>query len=140
MELPSLGDFYKKYKKEPEKSRAESFELGQGVGHELMTKLHLKGNDLDTLATLVNAYMGEVKSETTARVEGNKVVYRNRSFCPVMISARAFNQPWLWLDENYAWPFMEGLASVVNPNVKHQVPMVRAKGDLVCRHEWEISK
>jgi hypothetical protein len=140
MELPSWGDFYKKYKNEPEKSRGEAFKFGQKVGHELMTKLNLKGNDLDTLATLVNAYMGEVKSETTARVEGSKVVYRNRSFCPIMISARSFNQPWLWLDENAAWPFMEGLASAVNPNAKHQVPEVRARGDLVCRHEWEISK
>jgi len=140
MELPSLGDFYKKYKNEPEKSRAESFELGQGVGHELMTKLNLKGDDLDTLATVVNAFMGEVKCETTAKAEGSKVVYHNRSFCPTMVSARSFNQPWLWLDENFAWPFMEGLASAVNPNVKHQVPMARARGDLVCRHEWEISK
>ncbi len=140
IDLPSWGDFYRKYKNSPEKSRAESFELGQKVGRQLMAKLKLEGNDLATLARLVNAYMSEVKAETTAQVEGNKVVYYNRSFCPIMVSARSFNQPWLWLDENAAWPFMEGLASAVNPDVKHQVPRVRAKGDTVCRHEWEISQ
>ena len=140
MELPSWGEFYKAYKNEPGKCQANAFELGKKIGHELMTKLNLKGDDLDTLAAVVNAFMSEVKAETTAKVEGNKVVYRNRSFCPIMISARSFNQPWLWLDENAAWPMMEGLASAVNPNIKHKVPAARANGDLVCQHVWELTK
>lgn len=140
MELPSWGDFYKEYKNDPEKCRVKAFELGKTVGHDLMVKLNLKGDDLDTLAAIVNSFMSEVMAEATAKVEGDKVVYRNRSFCPIMISARSFNQPWLWLDENAAWPMMEGLASAVNPNVKHYVPNARAKGDLMCQHVWELTK
>jgi hypothetical protein len=140
MELPSWGDFYKKYKNDPGKSRAEAFELGKETGRALISKLGLEGDDLNTLAVVVNAFMGEVKAETTAKVDGDKVVWDNRSFCPIMVSARSFNQPWLWLDENAAWPFLEGLAVAVNPNAKHQVPAARAKGAPVCRHVWEINQ
>lgn len=138
MELPSWGDFYKKYRNEPDKCRTEAHELGMKVGRELMSKLNLSGDNLETMAAIANAFMSDIKAETTARVEENKVVWYNRSFCPVMISARSFNQPWLWLDENVAWPMMQGLATVVNPNIKHYVPSARAKGDLVCQHVWEL--
>lgn len=138
MELPSWGDFYKTYKNEPDKCRVEALELGKKVSLELMTKLNLSGDDLDTMAAVVNAFSGELKSEATAKVEDNKVIAYNRAFCPIMVSARSFNQPWLWLDENAAWPMMQGLASAVNPNIKHYVPEARVKGDLVCRHVWEL--
>ena len=140
MKLPSWGDFYKIYKNEPDKCRSEAIELGKNIGHELMAKLNLSGDDLETMAAVVNAFMSEIKAETTAKVEGNKVVCYNRSFCPIMISTRSFNQPWLWLDENAAWPMIQGLASAVNPNIKHYVPDARAKGDLVCKHIWELSE
>jgi len=140
IEFPSWGDFYRRFKNDPEKSRGAAFELGRRVGHALMAKLNLKGNDLDTVAMVINAFMREVKSETTAKVEGSKVIYRNRSFCQIMVSARSFNQPWLWLDENVAWPFMTGIVSAVNPYVKHKVTSARARGDLVCEHIFEIIK
>jgi hypothetical protein len=140
MELPSWGDFYKVYKTDPQKCRTYAFELGKSAGLQLIARLKLEGNDLDTLAVVVNALMSELKTETTARVEGNKVVWYNRSFCPVMIAARSFNQPWLWLDENAAWPMLQGLGSAVNPAVKHYVPSARAKGDLVCQHVWKLTE
>jgi len=140
MEFPSFGDFYRRFKNDPEKSRGEAFELGRRVGHALMVKLNLKGDDLDTLAKVINAFLREVKSETSAKVEGSKVIFRNRSFCQIMVSARSFNQPWLWLDENFAWPLVAGIASAVNPNVKHKVTSARARGDLVCEHIFEIIK
>jgi len=139
IEFPSWGDFYRRFKNDPEKSRSESSELGRRVGHALMEKLNLKGSDLDTLAMIINAFMREVKGEL-AKVEGNRVVLRNRGFCAIMVSARSFNIPWLWLDANAAWPFLAGLASAVNPNVKHNVTCARARGDLVCEHIFEIIK
>jgi len=139
MEFPAWGDFYKGLKNDPDKAQQESFELGTRVGHALMARLDLKGADLDTLVLVLNAFAREVRSEPTAKVEGNKVVITNKSFCPIMVSARAFNIPWHWLDENAGWPFFKGLASAVNPNVEHKVAKARAKGDLLCEHIFEIS-
>jgi hypothetical protein len=65
---------------------------------------------------IINAFMREMKTETTAKVEGNKVIYRNRSFCLMILASKSFNIPWLWLDENAAWPCMAGLALAVNSN------------------------
>jgi len=140
VEFPSWGEFYRRFKNDPEKARSESFGFGSKLGHTLMMKLNLKGDNPDTLAKVINAFMREVKSETTAKVEDSKVIYRNRSFCQIMVSARSFNQPWLWLDENVAWPFLAGLASAVNPSVKHEVTRARAKGDPVCEHVFKITK
>jgi hypothetical protein len=140
MELPVLSDYYKKYKNDPQQCRAETLALGKRYGQELMNRLKLKGDDLATLAAVVNAFMAEIKAETNARVEDNKVIYYNRSFCPIMITAKSFNQPWLWLDENAAWPLMQGLSSAVNPNIRHYVAHARAEGDLVCQHVWELDK
>ncbi|MDD2666536.1 MAG: hypothetical protein PHD13_06050 [Methanocellales archaeon] len=136
----SWGDFYRKFKNEPEKAQEYSFEFGKKMGKALMAKLDLKGNDLDTLAKVVNAFMEECKTEVTAKVEGDKVIYRNRSFCLMMVSAKSFNIPWLWIDENCSWPTLGGLASVVNPNIKHKVTFARARGDPLCEHTFEIIK
>ncbi len=127
MELPAWGDFYMKYKNDPQKCRAEAFDLGRTAGLKLMAKLNLKGDNLDTLAVVVNALMAEPKAETTARVEGNKVVYYNRSFCPVMIAARSSNQPWLWLDENAAWPMLQGLGSAARREPGCKAPCTKCQ-------------
>jgi hypothetical protein len=138
--FPSFADFYRAFKNDTEKAQAVDYDFGKKLGHALMAKLNLKGNDLDTLAKVINTFMREVKTETTAKVEGNKVVYRNRSFCLIMVSARSFNIPWLWLDENAAWPMMAGIAFAVNPNITHRVTHARAKGDPVCEHVFELIK
>jgi len=140
MEFPLWNEFYKKYKNDPEKCRRECFEIGRRAGRNVMARLNLKGDDPDTLAKVVNAFMREVKSESAAKVEDGRVIFKNRSFCPIMISARTFNQPWLWLDENVAWPIVQGIASAVNPQTEHRVTSARARGDLVCEHVFDITR
>jgi hypothetical protein len=137
-ESTSWLDFYKTFKCDTDGARAFSFDFGKKAGSALMAKLSLKGDDLDTLAKVVNAFMQEFKVEPTAKVEGDKVIHRNRSFCLMMVSAKSFNIPWLWIDENAAWPTLAGLASSVNPKAKHRVLKARARGDPICEHVFEI--
>lgn len=135
---PSWRDFYNRFRHDIPAARGNAFELGKKTGGMLMTKLSLKGDDLDTLAKVVNAFMEEFKTEPTAKVEGDKVIYRNRSFCLMMVSAKSLNIPWLWLDENVAWPVLAGLASSVNPRAGHRVLKARVRGDSICEHIFEL--
>ena len=68
MELPSWGDFYKIYKNEPDKCRSEALELGKNIGRELMAKLNLSGDDLETMAAVVNAFMSEIRLRLRLRL------------------------------------------------------------------------
>ena len=138
MQAPSWKDYYQTYKNDPEKGQRWAFDYAKTIGQSLMTKLNLKANDLDTLAKVLNAFFREIKAESSAKVEGNKVIARNRTFCRIMISAKEYNIPWLWLDENAAWPIMQGLGSAVNSNIKHHVTCARVRGDEVCEHVWEL--
>lgn len=140
IQIPSWSDFYRAYKNDPEKGQRWAFDYGKTIGQGLMTKLNLKANDLDTLAKVLNAFFKEIKTESSAKVEGNKVVVQNRTFCGIMISAKEYNIPWLWLDENVAWPLMQSLADAVNPNIKHRVNSARVRGDEVCEHVWELTQ
>ena len=84
----SHAELYRKFKDDPAKAQALAFELGKQVGSAIMTRLNLRENSLHTLAILVNAFMRELKGEITAKVEGDKVVFRNRTICGVMIESQ----------------------------------------------------
>ena len=101
-------------------------------------KHNIQGGDLEAVAELLNVAMRNVRSDPTARVKGNKVVMCNRSFCVIMRAALTLNIPWEWLDKNYAWPWLEGLVSVIRPDNKLRVESARCRGDPVCIHVLEI--
>lgn len=101
-------------------------------------KLGIEEDGLDAVAEILNAAMVAVRSEPSARVEEGRVVKRDRGFCVIMRSALTLNLPWTWLDANYAWPWMEGIVSVVRPGLKMSVQTSRANGDQSCTHVFEV--
>jgi hypothetical protein len=136
--IPSLREFYNRFKNSPEKASQEAFKMGQAAGRLAAQKLGLKGNDLNAIAKLINAVLSEAKYGDAATVEGDKVVLRARYYCPIMVAAASLKLPWEWLDKNFAWPWMKGVASVANPTVEFKVKLWRAKGDSLCEHFFEI--
>ena len=138
MSLHPPSEFYKKFREDPEAGKKQAFKLGQDLGRKLVQELNIKGNDLKSIETLLNALMGRMTLEAPARIEGDKIIISNRAFCPIMVSSISLNLPWLWLCPNLSWPFMLGAASVVNPRISLTVPSWRAKGDPVCDHVFEL--
>lgn len=98
----------------------------------------MKGNDIDAVAALVNAVFTKMKFGAPVTVEGDKAVLRQAYYCPIMVSSISLKVPWGWLDENFAWPWLKGVASVVNPNIEFTVKMARSRGDPICEHVFEI--
>ena len=82
--------------------------------------------------------MEMMRSEPSAKVEDGRVVKMDRGFCVIMRSALTFNLPWVWLDANYAWPWLEGIVSTVRPNVRMSVETSRARSDQLCTHIFEV--
>jgi hypothetical protein len=134
-----MSKFYNEFKDAPhEVPRGEAFRMGQALGLSTAQKLHLKGSDANAIATLVNEILGKMKYGAPVVVEGSKAVLRQGYYCPIMVSAMSLKLPWEWLDRNFAWPWMEGIASIANPSVKLSVIRARYRGDAICEHVFEI--
>ena len=138
LEFPLTRDFYSRYKDNPKEGQLQTFAIAKKLALAFMEKRHLRGDDLDTLAVVLNSFGKEANIGIVAKVEGNKVIARNTSLCPIMLSARAYKIPWDWMDEVVGWPFMAGLASAVNPKVKQSITRARVRGDPECEHVFEI--
>jgi hypothetical protein len=139
LEHPSLSKFYDKFKNEPpETAQKVAFEMGQARGRSFAQKIGLKGNDLETLAMLGNAAFRELKWGDSWTVEADKAVLRAGYYCPVMVAAMSLKLPWEWLDQNFAFPFLKGFASAVNPNIEFKIGKQRCKEDPICEHFFEI--
>lgn len=139
MSLPPLSKFYTEFKDQsPEIAKAEAFKMGQGIGLEAVRRLRLKGSDVNAVARIVNDILGKMRYGALVTVEGDKAILRQAYYCPIMVSAASLKMPWDWLDENFAWPWMRGIASSVNPEVKFTVKSARCYGDSICEHIFEI--
>lgn len=138
MSWPTPKEFYEKFKGDPEAAKRAAFQIGREMGLTLEQKYDIKGDSLDAVAEILNAAMSVVRSEPSARVEEGRVVKRDRGFCVIMRSALTLNMPWDWLDTNYAWPWMEGIVSVVRSDIKMSVQTSRANGDQFCTHVFEV--
>jgi hypothetical protein len=138
MSYPTPKEFYDRYQGNPEAARKAAFQIGSETGQMLKVKNNIKGDDLESIAGILNAAMEMMRSEPSAKVENGRVVKRDRGFCVIMRSALTFNLPWVWLDANYAWPWLEGIVSTVRPNVKMSVETSRAGGDQICTHVFEV--
>jgi hypothetical protein len=132
MSLPSPKEFYERYKDDPEKAKNSALEFGQEFGIFLLGKLKAPGDDLETLAAILNEFQRTVQGEPTAKVEGDKVVMQCSGFCPVTRAAMTLNLPWKWLDENLAWPLVQGISSTIIPGIKLRVPSAKSRGDPSC--------
>jgi hypothetical protein len=135
---PSPKEFYDQFKDDPESGQKTAFKFGHEMGQEFMRRNGIKGDSLEAVAELLNAMMSTVKCEPSARVDGNKVILRNTGFCLIMRAAMAFDIPWGWIDTNFAWPWLEGIASTVRPDIKMKVEAARYRGDPICIHVFEV--
>lgn len=138
MSWPTPKEFYERFKADPEAAKRAAFQIGIETGQMLKQKNNIKGSDLNAVAEILNAAMNAMRSEPSARVDGRKVVKRDRGFCVIMRSALTLNLPWTWLDANYAWPWMEGIVSTIRPDIKMSVQTSRANGDQLCTHIFEL--
>jgi hypothetical protein len=138
LSYPTPKEFYERFHDDPKAAREAAFQMGREMGQLFKEKYNIKGSGLESVAEILNAAMDTMRSEPSARVEGGRVVKRDRGFCVIMRSALTFSLPWVWLDANYAWPWLEGIVSAVRPDVRMHVETSRARGEELCTHVFEI--
>jgi hypothetical protein len=140
MSWPTPKEFYDRFHDDPEKAKKTAYQIGREVGQILKQSNNIRGDNLEAVAQILNAAMTSVRSEPSAKVEGEKVVKRDRGFCIIMRSSLTLNLPWEWMDANYAWPWLEGIVSTVRSDIKMSVETARAKGEPLCTHVFEITR
>ena len=138
MSFNSPSEFYQNYKNDVEAARKAAFQIGQDMGRTMIQKGGVKGNDLGAVADILNSAMRLVKGEQSARLENDKITMRNIGFCAIMRVALTLDIPWEWLDSTFAWPWLEGIVSIVRPDVRLSVSSARCRGDKACVHVFEI--
>jgi hypothetical protein len=138
LSLPSPKEFYEQYKEDPEEARSSALKLGREFGNILHERLEDTGNDLETLAAILNEFQRTIQGEPTAKVEGDKVIMRCSGFCPVTRAAMTLNIPWRWLDDNLALPLVLGVALTVIPGIKLTLSSAKSRGDPTCVYIFEI--
>ena len=138
MSLPSPAEFYRRFRDNPSAGKEAAFQVGREMGQAFKIKHNIKGEDLEAVAEILNATMRAVKGEETAKAEGGKVTMSNTGFCGVMRAAITLNLPWVWLDTNFAWPWLEGIVSIIRPDIKLRIPSARCRGDKSCLHVFEL--
>jgi len=74
-----------------------------------------------------------------AKIRGNQIVVVGEGFCPAMEAAKMLNVPLDKVCLNCSLPMFQGMASVINPNVKLQVPQARFTGDKSCKEIFTIT-
>ena len=136
MSVPEASEFYRRFKDDPEAAQQEAFTRGEAIGRALIKELNIKGDDLQALAKVLNAFGQQTSTLTT--VQGNRAIVANRGFCPIMASAISLNIPWEWLCRNMGWPIIRGMAHAVNPKAKVNIGSWRAEGGKLCEHIYEI--
>jgi len=137
LSLPSPKEFYERYKDDPEDARDSAFKLGRELGDVLRGRLEDPGDDLETVAAILNEFQRTVQGEPTAKVEGDRVVMRCSGFCPVMRAAMTLSLPWRWLDDNLALPLVRGVASTIISGIKLRIPSAKSRGDSTCVYVFE---
>lgn len=117
------------------------YEAGKSIGQNIRQKMGITETDADAVATVLNAVLEQLAGVKDAmRVEDNKVIGENASFCPMMEAVRIMNAPWELVCKNYSWRWFEGLAAGVNPQVKMEVPESRIFGKNRCFHIITVPK
>ena len=129
--------FYEQYKDDVEASKKRAYQFGREIGESLFVKLGVKDRDLYSLSLIMNDFQRMVQGEPNAHVEGKAIVMQCKGFCPIMRAALTLNIPWIWLDENYVLPMFDGMASLVDPDLKVRLVSAKSRGDAVCLYRFE---
>lgn len=137
MSFPSPKEFYESFKNDSEAAKRASYKTGQELGQSFQQKLNAWGNDLETVAKVLNEFQTTVQGNPNAKVEGNTVTMRCTGFCPIMRAALTLNIPWSWLDTSFAWPMIQGIASHVMPGIRLRLPSAKSRGDDSCIYVFE---
>ena len=137
MSLPSPKDFYEKYKNKPADARKSAREIGLQMGHQLLQNIDIPSGSLEAIAAVLNEFQKAVQGDPNAKVEDGKVMMRCTGFCPIMRAALTLNIPWDWLDSNFAWPMIEGIASYIMPGITLRLPYAKSRGDPECLYIFE---
>jgi len=138
MSFQSPAEFYRRFRDSPSAGKEAAFQIGQKMGRALKIKNNIQGEDLEAVAEILNATMRAVQGEETARVEGDKVTMHNTGFCAIMRAAITLNLQWEWIDTNFAWPWLEGIVSIIRPDIKLRIPSARCRGNKACIHVFEL--
>ena len=101
-------------------------------------KYNIQGDDLEAVAEILSAAMRTELGEHSIRVEGGKVAMYNIGFCPILHTVQTLDVDWEWLETNFAWPWLEGIVSLIRPDIKLNTPTARCRGDSSCIHSFEI--
>lgn len=137
MSFISPKDFYEQFKNDSNAAKKTAFQIGRDMAQILKKKYNIQGGGLEAVAEILNATMRTVKGEQSAKVEGNRVTMHNTGFCAIMRAALTLGVPWEWLDANFAWPWLEGIVSLVKPEMKLRMSSARCRGDEACIHIFE---
>jgi hypothetical protein len=137
MSLPSPKEFYEQFKNDPEAAQNTARKMGQELSQIFLCKLGIRGDGLETVAEVLNEFQRTVQGDPNAKVEGDKVTMHCSGFCPVMRAALTLKLPWAWLDSNFAWPMIQGIASYIIPDIKLRVPSTKNRGDPACIYIFE---
>jgi hypothetical protein len=140
LSFPGPDGFYNQYRNNPVEARKKAFEVGAKMGRALKSRNNIQGEDLAAVAEILNAAMKAVHGEPSARAEENGVTMRNTGFCAIMRAALTLNLPWEWLDNNFAWPWLEGIVSVIRSGIRLRIPSARCRGDEACMHIFEVEQ
>jgi hypothetical protein len=140
MSLYSPHEFYQIYKDNPVLGRREAFNIGQRMGLSIRERENIQGESLEDLSELLDFALRDVYGEYTTRVEEGELILCNTGFCAIMRSALNHNIPWMWVDEYFAWPLLEGLTSIMRPDVELIIPSARCRGDKECIHVFKLKK
>lgn len=137
---PSPREFYSRYKNNTEEAKKAAFKLGQSTGEVLKSRNNIQGNDLQAVADILNAFF-EHSLVGQAKVEENRVVLENfGGMCLIMRASMSLGIPWEWLDNNFAWPALEGVVSTIRPDMRLRMLSAMSRGDSTCMHVFEIRR
>lgn len=115
---------------------------GKILGSEVSKSLSMDGNSANEIAAVLNHILmpeapGRVENIATATDDG-RVICKNDAFCPVLEAIKMTGAPLDKICQHFTWPWIEGIASSVNPNIKISVVKSRTWGDDCCLHIIEI--
>jgi hypothetical protein len=137
MSLPSPKEFYERYRDNPNSGREDAYKIGQKLGQTLLINIQSPKQDLETVVKLLNEFQKSVQGSPTAKIQDEKIVMECSGFCPIMRAALSMSLPWLWLDENFAIPLIEGIVSTKMPDLKLDLIKAKSRGDSTCLYVFE---
>jgi len=136
--FPPPGEFFNQFENNLGVVRKAAFQMGRDMGRVLKDRYDIQRDDLGAVAEILSAAMRTERGEYSIEVEEGKVTMCNTGFCSVLHAAQALDLDWEWLDTNFAWPWLEGIVSLVRPDIKLNALTARCRGDEACIHSFEI--